>query len=94
LPGAVRRAFGSEEPLDLPPGAEASDLLSTSPDSKWIAVRTDESSVVFMPQLEGDGDTIEVPVPSPVTGHWTGNPDYAYFHLGPPSTHIVVRLAD
>jgi len=47
-----------------------------------------------MPQLEGDGDTIEVPVPSPVTGHWTGNPDYAYFHLGPPSTHIVVRLAD
>lgn len=87
-------ANGREELLDLPSGAQASDLLSISPDSEWIAVRTDESSVVFMPRLEADAKRIEVPVPSRVTVHWTGNPDYGFFHVGPPSTYIVVRIAD
>lgn len=87
-------ATGHEEPLDLPPGTQPSDLLAISPDSEWIAVRTDESSVVFMPRLEGDGRSTEVPVPSPVTVHWTGNLDYAVLALGPPFTTVVVRLAD
>jgi hypothetical protein len=87
-------AIGQEEPLDLPPGTRPSDLLSISPDSEWIAVRTDESSVVFMPRLGGDGPHTEVPVPSRVTVHWTGNPDYGFFHIGPPSAYIVVRIVD
>jgi hypothetical protein len=87
-------ATGDEEPLDLPSEIQPSDLLAISPDSAWIAVRTEESSVVFMPRLEGGGRRIEVPVPSPVTVHWTGNPDYAVFAFGPPFTTVVVRLAD
>ena len=87
-------ATGNEEPLDLPPGTPPSDVLAISPDSEWIAVRTEESSVVFMSRLEGDGRSTEVPVPSPVTVHWTGNPDYAVFAFGPPFTTVVVRIAD
>lgn len=87
-------ATGNEEPLELPSGAEASELLSVSPDSEWIAIRTDESSVVFMPRLDGDARSVEVPVPSPVTVHWTGDSDYALLALGPPFTTMVVRLAD
>jgi len=87
-------ATGHEEPLDLPSETQASDLLAISPDSEWIALRTDESSVVFMPRLGGDSRSIEVPVPSRVTVHWTGNPDYALFALGPPFTTVVVRIAD
>jgi hypothetical protein len=87
-------ASGQQEPLELPSGTPPSDLLTISPDSEWIAVRTEESSVVFMPRLGGDGRSTEVPVPSPVTVQWTGNPDYALFALGPPFTTVVVRIAD
>ncbi len=89
-------ATGAEQPLDLPAETQASDVLSISAYSEWIAISTDESSVVLMPIVDGTDRGFEVPVPNlaALSVRWTGNPDYAVFHTGPPSTSTVIRLGD
>ena len=87
-------ATGVEQPLDLPAETQASDVLSISGDAEWIAVSTDEPSVILMPIVDGTDRGFEVPVPNlaSLSVRWTGNPDYAVFHTGPPFTSTVIRL--
>lgn len=89
-------ATGAEQPLGLPAETQASDVLSISGDSEWIAISTDESSVVLMPVVDGTDRRFEVPVPNldALSVRWTGNPDYVVFHTGPPFTSTVIRLGD
>lgn len=85
---------GGESALRLPPGTEAADLLSVSPASDWVALRSARSSVLFAPRTDAES-IIEIPLSSlsGVSVLWAGH-DYAALFTGPPPETIVVALRE
>jgi hypothetical protein len=91
----VNLADATDTPLSLPEGVAPGDVLSLSPDLRWLAYGSSDARVSFRQLQEASAET-DLPLPS-LSGVgilWPGDDEFAAVFVGPPPTTIVVRLID